>query len=77
MVRDQASSVLPRMSALRGRHHVAGLNVAQINVRWVEDQVRDLLHHAGDLEIGAELFGELDVAAAAGLQIALVSRRHP
>ena len=51
-----------------GRDHVAGLDVAQVDVD-VEDEVGDLLHHAGDGEVGAEFAAQLDVAAAAGLQI--------
>jgi len=40
----------------------------------VENEVRDLLYHAGEDEIGAELLCKAHVATAAGLQIAAVRR---
>ena len=57
----------------RCRDQPAGLHVAQIDID-VEDEVRNLLHHAGDFEIGAELLRQFHIAAAAGLQIALMRR---
>jgi len=45
------------------------VDVAQENVD-VEDEVGNLLHHPCHGKVGAKFFRELDVAAAAGLQIA-------
>jgi len=55
------------------RDETSGVRVAQEQLD-VEDDARDLLHHAGDFEIGAELPRQFRVASAAGLQIALMRR---
>jgi hypothetical protein len=49
------------------------MDVAHVDID-VENEVRNLLHHAGDREIGAEPLCILHVAAAASLQIAAVRR---
>ena len=49
------------------------MHVAQVDVH-VENEVRDLLHHAGDGHIRAQLLRILHIATAAGLQIAAVRR---
>ena len=56
-----------------GKLKSAGLRITQIDID-VEDEVRDLLHHAGDVEIGTEFSRQFDITAAACLQIALMRR---
>ena len=52
-----------------GPYNVAARNIAYIKTN-VQYEIGDLLHRAGDSEAGADLFGEIGVAATAGLKIA-------
>ena len=49
------------------------MDVPHVNIH-IENKVRDLLNHAGDGKISAELLCVLHVAAAAGLQMAAMRR---
>src|ERR1700726_1572649 len=54
-----------------GDHEFPGMGVADVDVH-VKDKVGDLLHSAGDREVGAKPQREICVASSARLQIALM-----
>ena len=59
---------MERISALPCRHHPASRDVAHHHVD-VEDQIGDLLDGPGQGKCSTDILGELQIAAAAGLQV--------